>query len=69
MKVENKPHPQQQRRADEAFQRNRFQDGSGEESDSEVEQPNFVPSGALKKGTKLQRNGTDLVMNFYFLKR
>jgi len=60
VKVENKPHPQQQRRADEAFQRNRFQDGSGEESDSEVEQPNFVPSGALKKGTKLQRNGTDL---------
>jgi len=62
VKVENKPHPQQQRRADEAFQRNRFQeDGSGgEESDSEVEQPNFVPSGALKKGTHLQKNGTDL---------
>lgn len=60
-KVDNRVHPDQQRKADRAFHRDQFtEQSSGGESDSEVEQPNFVPSGALKKGTKLQKNGKDL---------
>jgi len=60
-KTDNRVHPDQQRNADRAFHRGEHADqSSGGESDSEVEQPNFVPSGVLKKGTKLQKNGKDL---------
>jgi len=56
-KPQNRVYPESHRRA-QALRNKKDSDSDSEEE--EVEKPNFVPSGALKKGTHLQKNGKDL---------